>query len=128
MTAGAVLRKIQVVAEQHVSLPGEELERAIDRAWAEAGLIEKGPVRGERLEFLRRIRDQLVSRASSEIDSVNALTAMVAADVAKWASDYGIPAEKYEYPIGLLAAWVVVAALDKKRQDPQPPFLAPKKP
>ncbi len=121
MTTDATLERIRLVAEENVSLAGDELERAVDRAWAQAGLIDRAPVRGDRLDYLRQLRERFASRASSEAESISVLTGMITSDVINWASSHGIPADRYEYPIGLLVAWVTLAALEKSKRGPGPP-------
>jgi hypothetical protein len=123
VTTEATLNRILKEASKHQSLIEREAEnellQLLDRAWAEAGLGSNVPVRGRRGDFWRRLGQSLSTRASSEAESVSVLMGMVAHDVLQWASEKGIPAEKYEYFVGLLVAWTTLAALKQSKSGPK---------
>jgi hypothetical protein len=116
VTTNATLERIRLIAEENVSL-GQELESIVDRTWAQSGLIGRTPVRGDRSKYLKGLRERFASRISSEAESISVLTGMITSDVINWASSHGIPVERYEYPLGLLVAWVTLAALEKSKRD-----------
>ena len=121
VVSNATLEAIKSIANEHINLSEDELERLLDNAWIKAGLIGKVPVRGGKGDIWRRVRARLETRASTESESISVLMGMIASDTIKWVSSIGVPVEKYEYPVGLLVAWVTLAAIKKykKPQDPE---------
>ena len=119
MTSEHITGRITAVAQEYVGTPEAELEILLRQAWGQAGLFDV-PTRGSGREFWRSLREDLLSRASREKESVSVMTAMVAADVVQWAGEQGIPLDHYSYPIGLLVAWVTIGAL-KRRNGPDDP-------
>ncbi len=125
MSMNPTVAKLVAVADEHLSLSAAELEVLLDHAWTETGLIDQVPVRGSRSEFWHSVRDDLVKRATAvrddvmktaaaNRDTVSVVTAMMATDVLDWAKTQGIPTDKYEYPLGLLVAWVTLAMLRRR--------------
>jgi hypothetical protein len=112
VTSEQVVPKIAAVAQEYMGTSEDELELLLQRAWSQAGLYGV-PTRGSGREFWRSLREELLGRAVREKESVSVMTAMVAADVVQWAGEQGISVDHYSYPIGLLVAWVTIAALKR---------------
>lgn len=107
-----VAAEVVAVARQHLGMPEGELEFLLQRAWSQAGLYSV-PTRGSSRQFWRSVREDLLTRAVHEKESVSVMTAMVAADVMQWVGQQfpGVTVDHYSYPVGLLVAWVTAAAL-----------------
>lgn len=116
-----VTAEVVAVARQHLGMPEDELEFLLQRAWSQAGLYSV-PTRGASRQFWRSVREDLLTRATHEKESVSVITAMVAGDAMQWAGQQfpAIPIDHYSYPVGLLVAWVTVAAL-KQGDDSEGP-------
>jgi hypothetical protein len=125
MSINPTVANLVTVADEHLSLSAAELEVLLDHAWTQTGLIDQVPVRGSRSDFWQSVRDDLMERAAAvredvrkkaaaNRDTVSVITGMMAADVLEWANTQGIPAEQYEYPLGLLVAWVTLAILKRE--------------
>jgi hypothetical protein len=112
-----VTAEVVAVARQHLGMQEDELELLLQRAWSQAGLIPV-PTRGAGRQFWRSVREDLLTRAVHEKESVSVMTAMVAGDAMQWVGEKfpEMPIDHYSYPVGLLVAWVTAAAL-KRRGD-----------
>jgi hypothetical protein len=116
-----VTSEVVAVARQHLGMPEDELELLLQRAWSQAGLYSV-PTRGSSRQFWRSVREDILTRAVHEKESVSVMTAMVAGDAMQWVGEKfpGMPIDHYSYPVGLLVAWVTAAAL-KRRDDSDGP-------
>jgi hypothetical protein len=112
--ADQVTAEVVAVAQQYLGMPEEELELLLQHAWSQVGLYSV-PTRGSGRQFWRSVRDDLLTRAVHEKESVSVMTAMVAADVMQWVGQQfpGMPVDHYSYPVGLLVAWVTAAGLKR---------------
>ncbi|MGW2143096.1 hypothetical protein ACWCOT_02225 [Nonomuraea bangladeshensis] len=126
MTDEALLRDVLRVATEHINDSEERLATMVDRAWLDARLVTPATW-GPRKEFWDKVRSEISRRASNEVESVAVMTGMIANDTLQWAEQRGIPVEGYEYPFGLLVAWLTVAALKRRSERRKPPDDDPPK-
>lgn len=107
MEPASARTEILAVANRQHGRPEEQIIALLENEWELAGLAQAD--RGGR-EYLTRVKNDIVTRVLRERDTTAVLTGLIAEDAIRWASEQGLPLEKYSFPIGLLVAWATLSA------------------
>lgn len=111
MVTESLRSEVIAIAERQAGLTDDDLQELLLYEWERAGLAlaDRGPG-----DYLRTVRDELLSQAISQRDTVGVMTAMIANDALNWAAQHGYASNEYAFVIGVLVAWVTRAALHER--------------